>query len=238
MAVTSVTLLFGGCGGSGKHASPATIRTRTAPPATTQTRTAPVSPTPAEVRRAAARTARQPGFQAHVSAGIGLPQANGSPLTAAGSGSFDPRSQSGTLKLAVQLPGLLALVGPLPTQVILVGGEAYVQVPTDVAQELSSLPTWLEASTAQLDLSALDPSTVLSQIARDATRHVPDQRAHVTIDSHTGLIRTIVLSYTEPGGYRIHVRLRFTGFQAVPASQPPASTEVGSLSSALHELGL
>ena len=244
-----VALALAACGGSGAqvsgrpHASTRTqpVRSTTiVTPTTTRragTRPTATPPSPRAIRRAASLTASKPGFQARISASIRLPQLGGGALTATGSGHFDPDSQTGTLHVAVELPGLLGLVGALPTRVLLVGHDAYVRVPSLLASQLSTADTWLEVNTAKLDLTALDPATVLSQTARDATANVPDQRAHVTIDPRTGMVRTIRLTYSEPGGYHVRVNLRFTGFSAEPATQAPPSAEVGDLESALRGLG-
>lgn len=237
-------LLIAACGGSTRAltrtvpqpAFTATIRAATTT-VRTQTAAAP-PPTQAAVERAATLSAAKPGFRARISASIRLPQFNGNALTAEGDGHFDPRSSSGTLDVAVELPGLLGLAGPLPTQVRVVGGEAYAQVPSELAGELPSADSWLESSLAALDLGdSLSPAEILSDVARDATQDVPDQRARVTIDPGTGLVRTIVLNYSVAGGYHVHVRLLLTGFSAQPATAAPPPAQTGSLQSALQELG-
>jgi hypothetical protein len=204
-----------------------TVQTRTTPP-----------PTPAQITKAATLTAAKPGFRAKVSASIKLPQFNGNALTAVGSGYFDPGSGSGTLDLAVGLPGLLGVAGPLPTQVRLVGSEAYVQVPSDLASQISTSDGWLQESISALGLGdSLSPADILREVARDATEDVPGQRAHVTIDPSTGLVRTIVLSYAVPGGYHVHVRLTLTGFSTEAPTRSPPSTQTGDLATALRALG-
>ncbi|MGH2836232.1 MAG: hypothetical protein ACRDKD_08455, partial [Solirubrobacteraceae bacterium] len=206
--------------------------------ATAPTRTTPPPPSPAQIDRAATLTAAEPGFKARLDASIGLPQFNGNALTAIGSGYFDPVSSSGTLDVAVGLPGLLGLVGPLPTQVRLVGSEAYVQVPSEIAGQLSTSDAWLEDSISALGLGdSLSPPDILREVARDATQNVPGQRAQVTIDPRTGLVRTIVLRYAVAGGYHVRVRLVLTGFDAEPATVAPAPAQTGSLHTALGALG-
>ena len=238
-------LLIAACGGSGSHAS---TRTQTKPETTfsgpiaggtttVPTTTAP-PPTSAQIARAATLTATKPGFRAKISASIKLPQLNGNALTATGSGYFDPASSSGTLAVAVGLPGLLGLAGPLPTQVRVLGSEAYVQVPSELASEASTTDTWLEDSLSALDLGdSLNPAEILRDVARDATAHVPGQRARVTIDPSTGLVRTIVLTYSVAGGYLVHVRLTLTGFNTQAATTAPPSTQTGDLPTALKALG-
>jgi hypothetical protein len=239
-----VALIAAGCGGIGTnpstHAKPRRMYTysrttaNTVEPSTTRSAT----PSPAAIRRAAALTAAKPGFRAAITARITIPQLGSNPLLAIGHGYFDPRSNSGTLDVAVTLPGLLSLAGPLPTQVVLAGDEAYVQVPAGLARELPTTASWLEASLAELDVSSASPSVILQQIARDATSTIPDQRAHVVIDPSTGLVRSLTLTYSEPRPrYRVSVSLRFTGFGVEPASQAPPATEVGDLSAALRQLG-
>jgi len=239
-------LLIAACGGSSNHASTraqsksissftGTIQSATAP---VQTRTTTPPPTPAEVEQAATKTAAKPGFRARLSASIKLPQFNGNPLTARGSGYFDPATSSGTVGVAVELPGLLSLGGPLPTQLRLVGSEAYAQVPSDLAGQIPGSDAWLESSISALDLGdSLNPADILREVARDATENVPGQRAHVTIDPRTGLVRTIVVNYAVPGGYHVHVRLTLTGFNAQNATVAPPASQTGSLQSALQALG-
>jgi hypothetical protein len=195
-------------------------------------------PTPVEIRRAAALTAAEPGFRAEVSARITVAQLGGNPLSAVGSGYFDPSTDSGTLALAVTLPGLLSLAGPLPAQVVLAGGEAYVRVPAALASELATREGWLGAGLGSLGLGdSLSPAEILREVARDATTSVPDQHAHVAIDPHTGLVRTIVLTYSRPGSYRLRVRLLLTGFSRQSASPAPPAAQTGSLTTALKALG-
>jgi hypothetical protein len=228
-----VALIAAACGGSGGHTA-----TPPAPTVTVHTAPARTPPTPAAIERAAALTASRSGFAARVNATIVLPAFNGNPLTAIGSGHFDPRSSSGTLDIAVQLPGLLGLAGPLPTQVRLVGGQAYVQVPSDIAAELRSSEGWLQDSITALGLGdALNPRDILRELARDATRRVAGQRARVTIDPSTGLVQTIVLHYTAVGRYHVRVRLTLTGFGTEPATAAPPPDRTGELQSVLAALG-
>jgi hypothetical protein len=239
-------LLIAACGGSDRHASTrrqtkpgitfsGTVATGTS---TVQTRTTPPPPTPARITRAATLTAAKPGFRADLDATVGVPQLGGDSVTAVGRGFFDPRSSSGTLQLAVGLPGLLGLAGPLVTHVRLVGGEAYVHVPPEVTGEVGSSDAWLQDSISALGLGdALSPPDILREVARDATQNVPGQRAQVTIDPSTGLVHTIRVSYSVAGGYHVHVRLTLTGFSAQPATATPPSTRTGDLQTALHALG-
>jgi hypothetical protein len=237
----AVALIAAGCGSSGSHASPPVKPRRVYTYSTTiagRTTTTPSAPSPAEIRHGAELTAAKPGFSAGVRARIGVPQLGGD-VTAVGTGRFDPRSESGALNLVVKLPGLFGLAGPLPTQVVLAGHEAYVQVPAGLANQLPTPASWLEASISDLGLgSSLSPSDILREVARDATRAVPDQHARVTIDSGTGLVRSLVLIYFKPGSrYHVSVMLRFSGFGAEPASHAPPPHDVGNLISTLQELG-
>jgi hypothetical protein len=241
-------LLIAACGGSHKQASARgqsqrasqgtiSVTVVTVPQRPRTTTTVP-PPTPAQISRAATLTAAKPGFRAKVSASIKLPQLNGNALTAIGSGYFDPASSSGTLGVVVGLPGLLGLAGPLPTQVRVVGSEAYVQVPSELASQVSATDSWLEDSLSALDLGdSLNPAEILRDVARDATAEVPGQRARVTIDPSTGLVRTIVLTYSVAGGYHVHVRLTLTGFNAQAPTTAPPSTQTGDLQTALKALG-
>lgn len=245
LGVACAALVIAGCGGSGSgRRAPAQTRAERTDTFTTtiDVRLRPTAtdaaPSSAVGARAAKLTASEPGYRAHISASIVLPQFNGNAITATGSGYFDSGSGSGTLDVDAGLPGLLGLAGSLPTRVVLAGGEAYAQVPSDLASLLSISDRWLEISPARLDLDSLNPATILSQVARDATTRVPGQQAQVTIDPATGLVRTIALNYTEPGGYRVRVRLRFTGFGPEPASPAPPVTQVGNLAAALEQLGV
>jgi hypothetical protein len=231
-------LIAAGCGAnSASQLKPRRVYTYGATTAVT-TKPAPPPPSAAAIKHAAALTAAKPGFQARVSARIDAPRFDGSPLTAIGSGYFDPTSNSGTLDLAVSLPGLFSLVGPVPTQVIAAGDEAYVKVPPDLASYLPGSAQWLEASLDQLDVSSINPTVILQQLARDATSNVPGQRARVTIDPRTGLVRSVLLTYTElHPRYHVRVTLRFTGFKAEPPSPVPASGDVGQLAPVLQQLG-
>jgi hypothetical protein len=232
-------LIVAACGGSSGHVSARTSSGAIASATSTvQTSTAAAPPTPAEIERAATLTAAKPGFAAKVSARINLPQFNGNAVTAIGNGFFDPRSGSGTLDLAVGLPGLLALSGPLPTQVRLVGSDAYVQIPPDIAGELEISDGWLEDGISALGLGdSLSPPDFLREVARDATQAVGGQRAHVTLDPTTALVRTITLSYAVGAGYHVRVRLTLTGFGPQAASAAPAPARTRDLRSALQALG-
>lgn len=235
-----VALIVTACGGAGKHGSTRTF-TGAIPSGTTTVRTqstpAPLAPpTAAEIERAATRTAAEPGFTAKLSASIELPQFGGNAVTAVGNGFFDPKSSSGTLDVAVGLPGLLSLAGPLPTQVRLVGSQAYAQVPSDIARQLGTSAGWLQESISALGLGdSLSPDDILREIARDATQTVPGQRARVTIDATTGLIRTITLRYAVAGGYKVHVHLMLNGFGPQAVTTAPAQSS--DLQSALRAIG-
>ena len=239
----AVALIAAGCGGSGKHA-PAHVKPRRIYAYTStvagrsRTRTAPAAGSAAQVRHAAELTAARPGFSASMRVRIGVPRLGGD-VTAIGAGRFDPRSDSGTLNLVVTLPGLFGLAGPLPTQVVLAGDEAYVQVPASLAAELPTAASWLEAGISELGLgSTLSPSDILREVAPDATRTVPDQHARVTIDPGTGLVSSLFLTYFKPGPrYHVSVTLHFIGFGAEPASHAPPPQDVGDLIATLQELG-
>lgn len=196
-------------------------------------------PSAAEILRAARLTSEKPGYQARLHVRITVPQFGSDPASAVGSGSFDPASDTGTLNLAVNPPGLLSLIGPLPTQVVLVGDALYLRVPPYLSGIVGSLPKWLEGSVTALGLAdTVDPAVILSQTARDATQTVPGQHAHVAIDPATGLIRGLVLAFYDPAIHaHIRVALRFTGFSEVSAAQAPPAGDVGSLAAAAERLG-
>ncbi len=237
-----VALVAAACGGSVKH-TPTTATTAfhgsiLAGTTAVRTRATLPAPTPAQIERGATLTAARSGFTAKISATLNLPQLNGNAVSAVGNGFFDPRSSSGTLDLVVGLPGLLGLAGPLPTQVRLVGGEAYVQVPSDLAGALGTRDAWLDESISVLGLGdSLNPPDILRELARDAIQTVPGQRARVTLDPITGLVRTIVLSYAAAGGYHVHVRVSLTGFGIQPATTAPPPARIGELQAALKDLG-
>jgi iron-sulfur cluster assembly protein len=242
----AVVVLVAGCGGSSKPASTnaSSTFTGTIAPGGSKphiiTVTLPdLKPlTPAEIRRAALLTAAEPGYRARVRASITVPQLGNSPITATGSGYFDSKSGTGTVNIVLTLPGLLGLAGPLPSQVVAVGDEIYFKIPSDLTSIARSVSPWQQASLSELDLSTLDPSVILGQVARDATRKVPDQHAKVTINAKTGLIRTIVLTYYEPGPrVRVVIHITLTGFGQELVSTAPPSDEVGQLFSLLKTLG-
>jgi len=237
-----LALVVAGCGGSSK---PARTSTATAPGKTSVTSTATVTaqtpppPTPAQIQRAAKLTASEPGYRAAISAKISVPEFHGNHLSAVGNGQFDPNTHSGTLNLAITLPGLLSLAGVLPTEVRVVGSDAYVKVPSDLASEEPGLKPWLEVSLSALGLDdTLNPADILRQVARDATSEVAGQRARVTLDRRTGKVRTISLAYSQPSP-RAHVKvtLHLTGFGPEHATVAPPEDQVGDLASALRQFG-
>jgi hypothetical protein len=237
-----VALIVAGCGGTSTRAHPRRIYTYTSTTNTatvTTTAATPAPPTPAEIVRAAKLTANEPGYGATISAQIRVPQFNGNHLTAVGPGQFDPKTNSGTLNVAVTLPGLLSLAGALPTQVLIVGSEAYLRVPSDLATEEPGLKPWLEVSLSEIGLDdVLSPADILREVARDATSNVAGQHAQVTIDPKTGKVRSIALTYSQPSlQAHVRVRLHFTGFGPEPATVAPPADQVGELSSALQQLG-
>jgi hypothetical protein len=237
-----VAVSVAGCGGSSKAAGP-TATTGGPPTKVTATVTTavkrPVPPSPAAIQRAAQRTGNKPGYRAAVVAEISVPEFNGNHMTAVGNGTFDPKTHSGTLNVAVTLPGLLGLIGPLPTQVLIVGSDVYVRVPSELATEEPSLKPWLEVSLSELGLDdLLSPADILREVARDATSTVKDQSAQVTLDPRTGDVRTVTLSYSQPSPRaRVRVVLRLTGFGPQPATVAPPPDQVGDLASALQDLG-
>ena len=236
----TVVLILTGCGGSGAgQATPRRTYTYTASTRTVRTARPAPPPSAAEILRAARLTGEKPGYQARLQVSIRVPQFGSEPATAVGSGSFDPSSNSGTLNLAVNPPGLLSLIGPLPTQVVIVGDALYVRVPADLSGMVGSLPKWLEGGVTDLGLAdTVDPAVILSQTARDATETVPGQHARVAIDPATGLVRSLVLTFYDPTIHaHIRVALRFTGFSEVGPAQAPPADEVGSLAAAAQRLG-
>ncbi len=176
-------LAAAGCGGVHTHnaaqtgaRSSATASTFTGTIApgmsTVRTRTTPAPPTAAAIRQAAARTAAEPGFAAQVSGTITARALGGNPVAFTGNGHFDPRSGSGTLNLAVTLPGLLGIGGALPTQVVLDGEKAYVQVPAELASVVPASEQWLEGTSPRsgsTPTSAPPRSCVRSRATRSAT---------------------------------------------------------------------
>jgi hypothetical protein len=251
-ATLALAVLVVGCGGSSKPASSAKGNSKTSKQSAGKHATGkgnshiigvtlPDSqpPTPAAIRRAALMTAAEPGYRAKLSASIKIPALDAGPLTAVGTGFFDSKSGTGTVTAALGLPGVLGLAGPLPATLVAVGDEVYLKLPSELVSLLPSLRPWQGASLSELDLSTLNPSVILGQVARDATRKIPDQHAKVTISPKTGLIRTIVLTYYVPGP-RLHVAidLTLTGFGHEPVSTAPPAAKVGRLLSVVKELGL
>ncbi len=239
--VAIVALAVVGCGGSSSGAGkPRRSYTYTSTKPTVSV-TTPVHrpPTAAAIVNAARLTGEKPGYQAVAHISITVPQFGSDPATAVGSGSFDPASGTGTLNLAVTPAGLLGLIGPLPTQAVIVGDALYLKVPPEAASVLQSSDQWLEGSVSGLGLSdSVDPARILSDTARDATRTVPDQTASVTLDPTTGLIHSLILSFYDPTLHaHIRVALRFTGFRAVSPAQAPPAAEVGDLAAAVQQLG-
>jgi hypothetical protein len=238
LGTLALGLLLAGCGSS-KHVNHALTGTTAAGKTDVIHVTLPDDPSPTEIRRSALLTAAEAGYRAKVSAAVTIPQFRAGPLTANGSGYFDSASGTGTVNIVLKLPGLLGLAGPLPSKVVAVGSHVYVKLPDDLATAAPTLKAWQEASLKALDLSTLSPSVILGQVARDATKKIPDQQAKVTIDPKTDLIRTIVLTYYVPGP-RIHVaiHLTLTGFGKEPVSSAPPPSQVGQLLPALKALGL
>ncbi len=238
--VAIVALLTAGCGGSGSGAGkPRRSYTYTSTTRSAPATSAPAPPSAAAILRAARLTGEKPGYQAVVHMRITVPQFGSDPATAVGRGSFDPASGTGTLNLAANPPGLLDLIGPLPSQAVIIGDALYLRVPPEATSLLGISDQWLEGSVSGLGLSdTVDPAKILSDTARDATQRVPGQRARVTIDPATGLIRSLVLTFYDPT-LRAHIRvaLRFTGFAAVKPARAPPAAEVGDLSSTMQQLG-
>ena len=236
----SVVLILAGCGNSSSTGADKPHRTRAHTATTRTVRTVKPAPPPsaAEIVRAAQLTGQKPGYQARLHVRIRVPQF-GDPATAFGVGSFDPSSNSGTLNLVVNPPGLLYIMGPIPTRAVIVGDRLYVRVPADDGSLVGISSRWLEGSVSALGLAdTVNPAVVLAQTARDATQRVPGQRAHVTIDPATGLVRSLVLAFYDPAIHaHIRVALRFTGFAPVSPAQAPPADQVGDLPSALQRVG-
>jgi len=130
-----MALLLAGCGGSAaavhKHRR---TKPRADPPAIVS----------AEVIAKSARlSATQPGYAISLRLSLNVQQLGGV-ASATARGTFD--AQGGALKANLSLPGLLALISPLTTPVIVADGSAYVKTPAVAAQELPGVKPWLSVS--------------------------------------------------------------------------------------------
>lgn len=233
-----VALLLAACGGSGEPAA-AQERTGTSATARAHTRPRATPPTPAEIQRAAQLTAAKPGYSADLNAYIALPQFDGEDIIATGPGQFNAASDSGTLDLAVTLPGLLSLAGPVQTHVVIVGSNVYVQTPSALKAMVGGVKPWLGTTLAAVGLGeTLGPAEVFREVARDATTAVKDQNAQVTLNPTTGLVSSFTVTYSEPSGTNVTATLNFTGYGPQPAASAPPASEVSSLTAALSALGI
>jgi hypothetical protein len=168
-ALAGCALIVAGCGGSA--ASAAKHKTRLSKP-----RHHAVLVSASVIAKAAQLSAAQPGYAVTLSLSVDSSLLGGV-ASATGRGSFD--AQGGELYATLMLPGVLALVSPLSTPVIVTDGTAYVEVPQVLAADLPGVKPWLSVSLTGagelLGLPAtalsgsLTPRTILDALATDST---------------------------------------------------------------------
>lgn len=128
------------------------------------------------VAKSARLSAAEPGYAVTLSLTVDVAQIGGE-ATATGSGAFD--ADGGDLEATLTLPGVLAIMSPLSTPVIVADGSAYVEVPQDLVGESTGLTPWLSVSLsgagqllglpATALAGALTPRTILEALASDST---------------------------------------------------------------------
>jgi hypothetical protein len=128
------------------------------------------------IAKSAKLSAKQAGYAVSLNLSLEVQQLGG--ITAAtAKGTFD--DDGGQLSATLNLPGLLALISPLTTPVIVSGGIAYVKVPAVAAEELTGVKPWLSVSlsgagqllglSANALAGALTPRTILEALATGST---------------------------------------------------------------------
>jgi hypothetical protein len=180
-------LLLAGCGSSA-----ATVKHKSAPrPRHAAHHTALVSAS--AIATSARLSAAEPGYAVKLSLTVNVSQIGGE-ATATGSGAFD--ADGGEIDATLTLPGVLAIITPLTTPVIISNGMAYVEVPSEFVGPSTGLEPWLSVSLsgagALLGLpptalaGALTPRTILDALASDATG-----RAEQLGEQEIGGVRTV-----------------------------------------------
>ncbi len=128
------------------------------------------------IAKSAQLSAKQPGYAVSLNLSVEVQQLGGI-TSASAKGSFD--ADGGQLSATLNLPGLLALISPLTTPVIVSDGTAYVKVPAVAADELTGVKPWLSVSlsgagqllglSADALAGALTPRTILEALATGST---------------------------------------------------------------------
>jgi hypothetical protein len=169
--LTAAVLMLAGCGSSATAAKHKPARPRHHGAAH---HTAPVSAS--VIAKSARLSAAEPGYAVTLSLSVDVAQIGGE-ATATGSGAFD--ADGGDMSATLMLPGVLAIISPLTTPVIVAGGTAYVEVPQELVGQGTGLGPWLSVSlrgagellglpSAAL-AGALTPRTILEALASDST---------------------------------------------------------------------
>ena len=165
--LAGAALLLAGCGGSSAPAHKHKKRPR-APKVTLVSASV--------VAKSAQLSAKQDGYAVRLNLSLEVQQLGGI-AGATAKGTFD--ADGGQLSATLNLPGLLALISPVTTPVIVSDGTAYVKVPAVVAQELAGVKPWLSVSlsgagqllglSADALAGALTPRTILKALATGST---------------------------------------------------------------------
>jgi hypothetical protein len=202
--LAGVALLLAGCGGSATAAKhkPARPRHRVVH------HSALVSAS--VIAKSARLSAAEPGYAVKLSLSVDVAEIGGE-ATATGSGAFD--ADGGDMSATLTLPGVLAIISPLSTPVIVADGRAYVQVPSELVGESTGLKPWLSVSlsgaSALLGLSstalagALTPRTILEALAGDSTGKATELGAQQLGGAATMHYRELVRQFG--AGYAVDV---------------------------------
>lgn len=165
-----MALLLAGCGSSGTAVKHKPARPRHRVVRHTQLVSASV------IAKSARLSAAEPGYAVTLTLSVDVAQLGGE-ATASGSGAFG--ADGGDMSATLTLPGVLAIISPLSTPVIVADGTAYVEVPQELVGASTGLKPWLSVSLSGagglLGLPAtalagsLTPRTILEALAGDST---------------------------------------------------------------------
>jgi hypothetical protein len=166
----AAVLLLAGCGGSsGAAAHKQAPRSHRVTHQTTMV-------SAGVIAESARLSAAEPGYTVKLSLRVNARQLGGE-ATATGSGAYD--AHGGEMGATLKLPGVLAIITPLTTPVIISDGMAYVEVPSALVSEGIGLKPWLSVSLSGADkllglpatalTGALTPRTILEALASDST---------------------------------------------------------------------
>ena len=200
----AAVLLLAGCGSSA-----ATVKHKPAPRARHAAHhTALVSAS--AIATSARLSAAEPGYAVKLSLTVNVSQIGGE-ATATGSGVFD--ANGGEIDATLTLPGVLAIITPLTTPVIISNGMAYVEVPSEFVGPSTGLKPWLSVSLsgagALLGLpatalaGALTPRTILEALASDSTGTATVLGSQQLGDAETTHYREVVRQFGS--GYAVDV---------------------------------